>query len=136
MSFGKTGFLPPLESSPLQDVNRGDSLKVKDIKAGDNRKVVLTKGLTEFVKQVIKEPCFGEYIFNNSKTMKPYFELKDQWTNNWQHVGIKGYSFRILRIHSQHARQQRALVFLSLCSLWRTKIQRLRGDPRTTQTSI
>jgi hypothetical protein len=36
----------------------------------------LTKGLTEFVKQVIKEHCFGEYIFNNSKTKKPYFELK------------------------------------------------------------
>ena len=84
---------------------------------------MLTKGLTEFVKQVIKEPCFGEYIFNNSKTMKPYFELKDQWTNACKHVGIKGYSFRILSIHSQHAWQQKVLVLLSLCRLCSTKIQ-------------
>jgi integrase len=75
----------------------GGYISLKDTKNGDNRKIMLTKGLTEFLKQVISDYGFSEYVFTNPKTLKPYFEVKEQFRNACKRAEIEDLRFHDLR---------------------------------------
>jgi integrase len=74
----------------------GGCIVLKDTKNGESRKVVLTKELTEFLKQVINEVPESEYVFSR-KNSKPRADIKDSFNRICRAVGINDLRFHDLR---------------------------------------
>jgi integrase len=93
----RSGEILKLKKADIVFAEIGGYISLKDTKNGDNRKVMLTKGLTEFMKRVIKDHGYGDYVFTNPRTMEPYFEIKEQFRNACKRAGIADLRFHDLR---------------------------------------
>jgi integrase len=74
----------------------GGSIMFRDTKNGENRKVVLTKELTDFLKQVINISCFSEHVFCH-KNGQPVKSFIGSFKAVCKRAGIKDLRFHDLR---------------------------------------
>jgi len=93
----RSGEILKLQKTDIVFAEIGGYISLRDTKNGDNRKVMLTKGLTEFLKRVIKDHGHGDYVFTNPRTNEPYFEIKEQYRNACKRSGIADLRFHDLR---------------------------------------
>jgi integrase len=92
----RRGEILRLKKSDVVLGDLGGFISLKDTKSGDNRKVPLTKELTEFFKQVIKSDSGSEYIFVNNKG-KPFSDISQSWEEACRRAGIDDLRFHDLR---------------------------------------
>jgi integrase len=93
----RSGEILKLEISDIVFAEIGGYISLKDTKNGDNRKVMLTKGLTEFLKRVIKDHGHGDYVITNPRIKEPYFGIKEQYRNACKRAGIDDLNFHDLK---------------------------------------
>lgn len=75
----------------------GGYISLKDTKNGDNRKVMLTKELTVFLKNIIRRSHEHiEYVFN-FKNGKPISSIRECFKATCDRAGIKDLKFHDLR---------------------------------------
>jgi integrase len=74
----------------------GGSIVFRDTKNGENRKVVLTKELTEFLKKVINVGSFSEHVFCH-KNGQPLKSFDGAFRAVCNRAGIKDFRFHDLR---------------------------------------
>lgn len=124
------GEILRLKKSAVVLGDLGGFISLKDTKSGDNRKVPLTKELTEFFKQVIKGDWGSEYIFFNNKG-KPFSDISQSWEEACRRAGIEDLRFHDLR-HTFCTRMAHEGVSpFDIMAIVGTKTQKQRNGIRT-----